>query len=389
MIITPPERLQVLPPYLFVEIDHKKRMALEQGVDVIDLGVGDPDLPTPEIILKALRVAAGTPENHFYPLGRGRRDFRLAVSEWFGKRFQVNIDPEQEVLCLIGSKEGIGHAPLAYVNPGEIVLIPEPAYPVYYSGTVFAGAEPMRLPLRRENNFRPDLQALSSSVLGRTKLLFLNYPNNPTAAVADLEFFEELIAWCQKHEIILVHDMAYSEIYFEGEPPPSVLQIPGAREVAIEMHSFSKSFSMAGWRIGFAVGRRELIEPLARIKGNLDSGTVSAVQVAAKTALKHAEDIIPGLVEIYRHRRDVFVAGLQDVGFKVDPPKATFYVWCPVPEKMDSTSFATQLLEKAGVVAAPGIGFGSAGEGFIRFSLTSPEERLMQAVDRIKTVGWK
>jgi len=315
-----PERLRVLPPYLFVEIDRKKKAAQERGVDVIDLGVGDPDLPTPRLILDALHAAAEDPANHNYPLGRGRKDFLLAAADWFERRFGVRPDPGEEMLCLIGSKEGIGHAPLAFINPGDAVLVPDPAYPVYYAATVFAGGQPVRLPLLRENGFKPDFKSLSEETARRAKVMFLNYPNNPTSACVDLAFLEELVAWCRKHEVILAHDMAYSEIYYDGERPPSVLQVPGAKDVAIEFHSMSKTFSMTGWRVGFAVGRKELVNALARLKGNLDSGTVSPILVASIAALQHAEVLIPPIVEVYRRRRDLFVAGLRQAGVQVDAP---------------------------------------------------------------------
>lgn len=387
MNVALPRRLQALPPYLFVEIDKQKRAALARGVDVIDLGVGDPDLPTPKLILDALQAASLDARNHQYPLGRGRRDFLEAVSAWLLRRFGVKVDPEREVLCLIGSKEGIGHAPLAFVNPGDVVLIPDPGYPVYYASTVFAGAEPVRLPLLEQNRFLPDLDAVPADVARRAKLMFLNYPNNPTAATADREFLERAVAWCRRHEVILAYDMAYSEVFFEGDPPPSILELPGASEVAIEFHSFSKTFSMTGWRLGFACGRRELIDALAQLKGNLDSGTVSAVQLAGKAGLEHDREIVPELVRVYRRRRDLFVAGLQAAGFNLQPPAATFYVWCRVPAGFDSTRYAATLLEQAAVVATPGVGFGPAGEGFIRFSLTSPDDRLQEAVRRLRAVA--
>jgi LL-diaminopimelate aminotransferase len=386
MRFTPPERLRVLPPYLFVEIDKKKKAAVERGVDVIDLGVGDPDLPTPAPILQALKQAADDPANHVYPFGRGSKPFLQAAAAWFERRFGVKIDPASEIMCLIGSKEGIGHAPLAYVNPGEVVLIPEPGYPAYLAGTVFAGAQPVFVPLLAKNGYKPDLESLSADVVSRAKLLFLNYPNNPTAACVDLKYFAEVVAWCRKHEVILAHDMAYSEIYYGQTPPPSVLQVPGAREVAVEFHSFSKTFSMTGWRLGFAAGRAELINALALLKGNLDSGTVSAIQVAGIAALNSAESIIPPIVEVYKRRRDLFVQGLQQAGFDVAAPEASLYVWCPVPRGLDSTTFATRLLEEAQVVATPGLGFGPSGEGFIRFSLTSPDARLAEAVRRIQSI---
>ncbi len=387
MSFAEPRRLQVLPPYLFVEIDRQKQAALARGEDVIDLGVGDPDLPTPQPVLDALHAAADDAANHGYPLGRGRSDFLQAVAEWFAGRFGVRLDPDREVLCLIGSKEGLGHAPLAWVESGAGVLVPEPAYPVYQAAAVLAGAEPVRLPLRAERGFLPDLDRVPGDVARRARLLFLNYPNNPTAATADLAFLEEAVAWCRRHEVILAHDMAYSEIYFDGEAPPSVLQVPGAREVAVEFHSFSKTLSMAGWRIGFAVGNADLIAALARLKGNLDSGTVSAIQVAATAGLKHLPEIVPSLVSVYRRRRDVFVAGLRQAGFPAPWPRATFYVWCPVPAATDSTAFAARLLQQARVVATPGLGFGAAGEGFVRFSLTSPEERLLEAVRRLQALA--
>jgi LL-diaminopimelate aminotransferase len=296
------------------------------------------------------------------------------------------LNPESEVLCLIGSKEGIGHAPLAFINPGDAVLVPDPAYPVYQAATVFAGGEPLSLPLTADRGFIPDLQRIPAEVAQRAKVLFLNYPNNPTSACAGLEFLEEAVAWCRRHGVILAHDMAYSEIYYDGDPPPSVLQVPGGRDVAVEFHSFSKTFSMTGWRIGFAAGRRELIDALARVKGNLDSGTVSAVQAAAIAALQHAAELIPPIVATYRRRRDLFVAGLRGAGVQVAAPRATLYVWCPVPAGLDSTTYATRLLEEAGVVATPGVGFGAQGEGFIRFSLTSPEERLAEAVRRLQKI---
>lgn len=386
MNFTQPDRLRVLPPYLFVEIDRKKKAAIASGVDVIDLGVGDPDLPTPAPILQALKQAADDPANHVYPFGRGSKAFLQAVSRWFERRFNVGLDAGSEIVCLIGSKEGIGHAPLALVNPGDVVLIPEPGYPAYLAGTVFAGAEPVFLPLLAKNGYKPDLKNLPVDVLRRAKVLFLNYPNNPTGACVDLAYFEEVVAWCRRHEIILAHDMAYSELYYGSTPPPSVLQVKGAKEVAIEFHSFSKTFSMTGWRLGFAAGRKELVDSLALLKGNLDSGTVSAVQVAGIAALDAAETLVPPIVQVYRTRRDLFVKGLQQAGFAAAAPEAALYVWCPVPAGMNSTTFATRLLEEAHVVATPGMGFGPSGEGFVRFSLTSPEARLAEAVRRMQAI---
>jgi LL-diaminopimelate aminotransferase len=383
MHINVPKRLSALPPYLFVEIDRMKKEALARGVDVIDLGVGDPDIPTPPSILEVLHRAADDPANHQYPLGKGRQDFRQAVSRWVKRRFHVEVDADTEVLTLIGTKEGIGHAPLAFIDPGDVVLVPEPGYPVYHSGTMFAGGETVYMPLCSPD-FLPHLGAIPADKLQRAKLMFVNYPNNPTAATASRVFFTELVAWAKQHQIIIAHDMAYSEVYYEGEPPASILEIPGASDIAIEFHSFSKTFSMCGWRLGFAIGNAALIQNLARIKGNLDSGTVSAVQVAGAWALDHSEEIVPGLMQVYRRRRDLFVQGLGEAGFNIRPPQATFYVWCPVPKGFSSTEYAAKLLEAGGVVATPGIGFGPSGEGFIRFSLTSDETRLRSAIERLR-----
>src|SRR3990170_619319 len=311
------ERLKHLPPYLFAEIDKKKREVRARGVDVIDLGIGDPDLPTPPHIIHALQKAAEDPANHRYPSYEGMLAYRQAVADWYAKRFNVRLDPEQEVLTLIGSKEGTAHIPLAFVNPGDIMLVPDPGYPVYAAGTWFAGGEPYFLPLRAERGFLPDLDAVPADVLRRARMLFLNYPNNPTAAVATREFFAEVVAFARRHDVIVCHDAMYSELSFDGYEPPSFLQVPGAKEVGVEFHSCSKTYSMTGWRIGFVVGNREVLAGLGRVKTNVDSGVFQAVQEAGIAALTGPQDYVAQIRVIYGERRDVVVTGLRKLGLPV------------------------------------------------------------------------
>jgi LL-diaminopimelate aminotransferase len=377
------ERLEKLPPYLFIEIDKKKKAALAAGVDLIDLGVGDPDRPTPAPLLAELAKASVNPAYHQYPLGPGLPEFRQAAARWFAQRFGVELDWATEVLALIGSKEGIGHLPIAFVNPGERVLCPDPGYPVYFAGTIFCGGAPVKMPLLERNDFLPDFGKIPASALKRCRLMWLNYPNNPTSATAPLSFFKEAVRFCKKHDIILAHDMAYSEVYYDREAPPSVLQVPGAKDVAIEFHSLSKTFNMTGWRIGFAVGKPELIAGLAAVKGNLDSGVVSAIQAMGIAALDATHGITDGIRQVYQRRRDVFVPGLKHLGFDVRLPRASFYVWVRVPRGKRSSAFCAELLDKGGIVATPGNGFGAAGEGFFRMTLTAPEDRLHLALDRL------
>ncbi len=377
------ERMTKLPPYLFIEIDKRKKAALARGVDLVDLGVGDPDLPTPKRLLAELARASRNPAYHQYPLGSGLPAFRQAVARWFEARFGVALDPGQEVVALIGSKEGIGHFPVAFVDPGDVVLCPDPAYPVYRAGTIFSDGRPVAMPLTESNGFLPDFGRIPSSALRRARLMWLNYPNNPTAATAPLAFFEEAVRFCRRHRIILAHDMAYSEVYFDGERPPSVLQVPGARDVAIEFHSLSKTFNMTGWRVGFAVGNADLLAGLASVKGNLDSGVVSAIQAMAISALEAPPSVTAGIRKVYQRRRDLFVPGLQKLGFAVRSPKASFYVWSRLPKGKTSAGYASELLEKAGIVATPGSGFGPAGEGYIRMTMTAPESRLELALERL------
>ncbi len=377
------ERLKKLPPYLFVELDRLKAEAKARGVDVIDLGVGDPDLPTPAHIVKAAEEAVKKPENHHYPSSVGMLAFREAAARWFEKRFGVKLNPETEVVTLIGSKEGIAHFPLAFVNPGDVVLVPTPAYPVYHIGTLFAGGETFYLPLRPENDFLPDLESIPKDVLSRAKIIWLNYPNNPTAAVATKDFFARVVSFAREHKLIVAHDAAYTELYFDDYRPPSILEVEGAREVAIEFHSLSKTYCMTGWRIGFAVGNETLIAGLAKVKNNVDSGAFQAVQEAGIAALSGDQSCVEEFRKIFRERRDVVVEGLKALGFELDPPRATFYVWARVPEGYSSAAFAAKLLQEAGIVVTPGHGFGEPGEGFFRVALTVDKNQLKEALARI------
>ena len=382
--VAPAERLQKLPPYLFVEIDRKKRDAAARGLDIINMGIGDPDLPTPDPIVQKLAAAATNPANHRYPDSEGMPEFRQAVSEWYQRRFNVPLDSDDEVISLIGAKEGIGHLPLALVNPGDVTLVPDPAYPVYEAGTVFAGGDPYRMPLLASNHFLPDLNAIPSDVLNRTKILFINYPNNPTGAVASLEFFEEVVDFAANHGIVVAHDATYSEIAFDGHRPFSFLQVEGAKDVGIEFHSLSKTFNMTGWRVGMAVGNRQVLAALGSIKSNMDSGAFQAVQEAGVAALAISEEVSAENSAIYQLRRDTLIEGLSGIGMEVEPPRASFYVWPRVPSGHTSASLVAALIDKAGIVCTPGSGFGAAGEGFVRFALTTGVERLREGIERMR-----
>ncbi len=380
-------RLAKLPPYLFAEIDRAKKAARARGVDIIDLGVGDPDTPTFPNIVARLREAAGEAAYHRYPSYEGLPAFRAAVARWYQKRFGVGLDADTEVVSLIGSKEGIAHISLAFVNPGDLNLVPSPGYPVYNIGTLFADGVPHFMPLRRENGFLPDLDAIPDDVAARAKLMFINYPNNPTAAVADRAFFERVVEFARRHSVIVCHDAAYTELYYDGHKPMSFLEVEGAREVGIEFHSLSKTYNMTGWRIGFAVGNAKVIAGLGKIKTNVDSGLFEAIQMAGIEALEGPQEPQAELRRMYQRRRDVLVGGLRQIGLDVDAPAASFYVWFPVPKGQTSAGFAKLLLEKAGIVATPGNGFGDAGEGYARMTLCLPEQRLQEAVERIRTAG--
>ncbi len=382
--IETPDRLKKLPPYLFAEIDRTKRELIAQGKDVIDLGVGDPDLPTPAFIIDALNEAAKNPANHRYALDQGMPELRRAIAAWYKKRFQVSLDPDLEVLPLIGSKEGIGHIPLALINPGDVVLVPDPGYPVYKSGTWFAGGEPVLMPLLEENQYLPDFGSIPEDVLQKTKLMFLNYPNNPTAACVEKKFFEEAAAFAKEHGIIICHDAAYTEIAYDGYQAPSFLQVDGAKEIGIEFHSLSKTFNMTGWRIGFACGNAKVIQLLGKVKANLDSGIFQAIQWAGIKALNDGAQAVKENCKIFEHRRNILVDGLNELGWKIQKPKASFYVWAPVPPGSTSQELAARFLKEANLVVTPGNGFGPNGEGYFRMSLTMKETRLEEAVQRIK-----
>jgi LL-diaminopimelate aminotransferase len=379
-------RLSLLPPYLFAELDRLKKEVQQRGVDVISLGIGDPDLPTPPHIVAALKHAAELPENHRYPDYQGLDRFREAAAGWYRQRFGVGLDPAREVCALIGSKEGIANFPVAVVDPGDIVLMPDPGYPVYYSGCVFNGGQPYFMPLRKENAFIPDLDAIPAEVAHRAKLMWLSYPNNPTGATVEPEFLRRAVKFCRGNNIILAHDIAYSEVAFDGYRAPSVLEIEGARECVIEFHSLSKTYSMTGWRVGFAVGNAELVGALGTVKTNLDSGVFQAVQEAAIAALTGGDDKLREYCAIYKERRDLMVEALRALGLECDVPRATFYLWARVPKGYTSVSFTERVLKETGVVITPGSGFGKSGEGYVRFSLTVASERLREAVGRIKAL---
>lgn len=378
------DRLAAVPPYLFAEIDRVKQEVKARGVDIISLGVGDPDTPTPGFILDAMVESLKNPVNHQYPSYVGLLSFRQAVARFFDRRFGVSLDPATEVVSLIGSKEGIAHFPLAFCNPGDLVLICTPNYPVYPVASAFAGAEVRFLPLTAENNFLPDLDAVSEDDWRRAKMIFVNYPNNPTAAVAPRSFFEALVKKAREFEVILAQDAAYTELYYdENNKPLSILEIPGAKDVAIEFHSLSKTFNMTGWRVGMAVGNPSLIAGLGKVKENVDSGIFQCVQEAGIVALDQGDDFTAGLRTMYRERRDVVVQGLRKLGFECPSPEATFYIWAPVPKGRKSAEFVTKLLQETGVVVTPGNGFGAPGEGYFRIALTMDVPRLEEALARL------
>jgi len=380
------QRINQLPPYLFAEIDRSKRAALARGVDLIDLGIGDPDIPTPSVVVEKLMEGASKPVNHRYPNSSGMAEFRQAVAAWYQSRFNVKLDAANEVVSLIGSKEGIGNMAVAFVDPGDVVLVASPCYPVYHIGTAFNGGKNYFLPLKKENHFLPDLDSVPAEVAKQAKLLWINYPNNPTAAVADKDFYLRVIDFANKYNVIVCHDAAYTEMGFDGYRPMSFLELDGAREVGIEFHSLSKTFNMTGWRIGMAVGNAELVGGLAQAKSNLDSGIFQAVQEAGIEALKLGDTIVAPSRNIYQERRDILVDGLRAVGLECDKPKATFYLWVSCPKGLSSAQFTAKLLDEAGVVTTPGNGFGDAGEGYVRFTVCVDKERLREVAERIRRV---
>lgn len=382
------KRLEKIPPYLFAEIDRKRDEMVAKGVDIINMGVGDPDRPTPDHIVQAMHSAIDDPNSHNYPPYQGTKDFRCSAVQWMERRFGVTgLNPNTEVVSSIGSKEAIHNTFLAFVEPGDYTLIPDPGYPVYRTSTIFAGGEFHTMPLRLENNFLPDLDLIPQEIARKAKLLWINYPNNPTGALATLEFFEKLVAYCQQYDILLCHDHAYSEMAYDGYKPPSILQVPGAKDVAIEFHSLSKSYNMTGWRVGFVVGCAQGIKGLGQVKTNVDSGVFKAIQQAAIAAYSTTEADLQALMSVYQKRRDIIVKGLQSLGFPIEPPLATLYIWVPVPQGDTSTEFVTRLLDKCGIIVPPGNGYGEAGEGFFRIALTVPDERMHEAIQRMKDAG--
>lgn len=378
------DRINSLPPYLFATIDEAKAKMVAKGVDVIDLGVGDPDQPTPDHIVESMCDAVRDPKTHRYPSYVGMLSFREAAAKWCKDIKGIDVDAASETLTMIGSKEGVAHIPLAFINPGDIALIPDPGYPVYKIGTQFAGGIPYIMPLLAENDFLPDFDAIPKDVLAKAKLMFLNYPNNPTSATADHKFFEKVVAFARENDIVVVHDNAYCEMVYDGYEAPSFLEVEGAMDVGFELYSLSKTYNMTGWRLAFAVGNKDMINAVGKVKSNIDSGAFDAIQIAGITALTSSQQCVADMNDIYTERRDVLLKGLKTIGIDVEPPKATFYIWASVPEGYDSMGFSKLLLEEAGIVATPGVGFGDYGEGYIRFALTQSVERINEAVERME-----
>jgi LL-diaminopimelate aminotransferase len=376
-------RVEELPPYLFLEISRKIAEKKAQGVDVISFGIGDPDLPTPPHIIEALIEASQEPENHRYPETDGLPEYRRAVATWCERRFGLTFDPDSEIVPLIGSKEGIGHTPLCFVDPGDVALVPDPGYPVYSVAVQFAGGTCHEVPLSKDNGFLVDFEAIPSGVADKAKLLWLNYPSNPTAATAEIDFFERAVAFARRHDVAIIHDLAYSEVAYDEYVPPSFLQAKGARDVGIEMHSLSKGYNMTGWRIGWAAGNASMIDALTRVKSNLDSGIPNAIQRMAITALEGPQDCIEEHNRIYQDRRDRLVNAVRAMGLTVTPPRASLYLWCRLPDGIGSIDFASRLLDDSGVVVTPGVGYGRGGEGYVRLSLTVPDDRLDEGVRRM------
>jgi len=381
------KRLESLQPYLFVEISRKIAEKKAKGEEVISFGIGDPDIPTPLHILERLCQAAQDPANHRYPESAGLPELRKTIAEWYKKRFGISLDANKEVLPLVGSKEGVAHIAWCFIDPGDIALVPDPGYPVYSIGTMLAGGTPYYMPLVAENDFLPDLDTIPAHVLEKAKLLWINYPNNPTGAVADIDFFNRVVRFAQQHDLAVCHDGPYTEVAFDGYQPVSFMQAEGAKEVGVEFHSLSKSYNMTGWRIGMAVGNEEMIDTLRRVKSNLDSGIPQAIQYAAIEALTGPQDCIQEHNAIYQRRRDLVIDMLNSIGLEARPPKASLYIWAKVPQGYTSVEFANELLEKVGVVVTPGTGYGRSGEGYVRISLTTPDAALVKGLSRL--AGWR
>jgi len=382
--ISPSERIQALPPYVFARLDELKARAREQGLDLIDLGMGNPDGATPQPVVEAAIAALQNPANHGYPPFEGTASFRRAITSWYQRRYGVNLDPDSEALPLLGSKEGLTHLAIAYINPGDVVLVPSPAYPAHFRGPIIAGAKVHSLILKPENNWLIDLAAIPDAVAEQAKILYFNYPSNPTAATAPREFFAEIVAFARKYEILLVHDLCYAELAFDGYQPTSLLEIPGAKEIGVEFHTLSKTYNMAGWRVGFVVGNRHIIQGLRTLKTNLDYGIFAALQSAAETALQLPDVYLHEVQNRYCRRRDFLIQGLAQLGWDLPTTKATMYLWVPCPPGMGSTDFALSVLQQTGVVVTPGNAFGAAGEGYVRISLIAECDRLQEVLRRFK-----
>jgi len=382
--ISPADRLQALPPYVFARLDELKARAREQGLDLIDLGMGNPDGPAPQPVIEAAIAALHNPANHGYPPFEGTGSFRRAITNWYRRRYDVDLDPDSEALPLLGSKEGLTHLALAYINPGDLVLVPSPAYPAHFRGPAIAGGKIHQLILKPENDWVIDIGAIPDSVAQQAKILYFNYPSNPTGATAPREFFKDIVAFAKKYEILLVHDLCYAELAFDGYQPTSLLEIPGGKDIGVEFHTMSKTYNMAGWRVGFVVGNRHIIQGLRTLKTNLDYGIFAALQTAAQTALELPDEYVNQVCDRYRRRRDFLIQGLGELGWNIPKPKATMYLWVPCPVGMGSTDFALSVLQQTGVVVTPGNAFGAGGEGYVRVSLIAECDRLGEALRRFK-----
>lgn len=381
------QRLAAIPPYATAQLEVLKAAAEAKGMACIDLGIGSPDQPTPPEVVERMIAALRDPANHRYPTFKGKDSFRKAIADWYGRRYNVELDPRTEVLPLIGSKEGLAKMALAFINPGDVTIAPDPSYPVHHRGTLLAGGELSLVPMRPERDFLPDWTEVPAHQLSRARMLFYNFPNNPTAAVAPREYHEETLAFARKHNLILVHDLAYAELAFDGYRPTSLLELPGAKDIGVEFHTMSKTYNMAGWRCGFVVGNAQVLSQLYRVKTNMDYGLFGAIQDAAEFALSLPQRHVDELIGLYQRRRDVVVDGLAQLGFPVARPKATMYVWCPVPQGRKAYDFVADTIDRAGVVFTPGTGFGEAGEGYFRVSLVAPEATLQEAIERLRKAG--
>lgn len=382
--LKPAERLSSLPPYVFARLDELKANARAQGVDLIDLGMGNPGGPTPAPVVEAAIAAINDEGNHGYPPFEGTASFRRTITDWYHRRYGVTLDPDGEALPLMGSKEGLGHLAMAYIDPGDVVLVPTPSYPAHFRGPAIAGADIHTIPLRAKNNWVIDFNDIPEELAERAKVLYFNYPNNPTGAVAPRDFFEKMVAFGHKHQLLLIHDLCYAELAFDGYQPTSLLEIPGAKEIGVEFHTLSKTYHMAGWRVGFVVGNRHVIQGLRTLKTNLDYGIFSALQEAAEAALRLPDEYLSEVQARYSTRRDFLIKELATLGWKIDKPLAAMYLWVPCPRGMTASDFALLLLQKTGVVVTPGTAFGEGGEGYVRISLIADCDRLAEAVDRLR-----